>query len=262
MAPDGLWRIEPHLDSKLTGGTPNLEDIVSRNPDLVLTNPTKHGDLADRLADLGIPAVQYMAESPAAMKQAMLLTGEILGPEALRQAREFSNYYDHIMSVIKDATRRIPDDQRLRVYFCGSSPLRAASGDMYQSLMVNIAGGISVTKGLKGYWNDVNIEQILVWAPDVIIITSYGGLTEDQILENPDWQSVPAVKHNRVYKMPAYAAAWDTPVPDSLLGMIWLTQTLYPDEADIDIAYQCQAFYTQFYDCPLSNEEVALLIGK
>ncbi|HHR85786.1 MAG TPA: ABC transporter substrate-binding protein, partial [Candidatus Acetothermia bacterium] len=63
-APPALWKMEPNLDKKLSAGKPNLEDIVSRDPDLVLTNPTKHGDLADRLIDLGIPAVQYVAESP------------------------------------------------------------------------------------------------------------------------------------------------------------------------------------------------------
>lgn len=75
-APAALWKMEPNLDKKLSAGKPNLEDIVSRHPDLVLTNPTKHGDLADRLISLGIPAIQYVAESPEAMKEAMLLTGK------------------------------------------------------------------------------------------------------------------------------------------------------------------------------------------
>ena len=200
-APDSLWKMEPSLDTKLSGGKPNLEDIVSRNPDLVLTNPTKHGDLADRLIDLGIPAIQHVAESPETMKEAMLLTGEALGPETANLAQNFATYYDQMMTRIADATKAIADTNRLHVYFCGSSPLRAASGDMYQSLMIDAAGGASVTASLRGYWNDVNIEQILVWNPDVIIITSYGGLTPQQILEDPDWQSIPAVKSGRVYKI-------------------------------------------------------------
>ncbi len=261
-APEGLWKIEPELNSKLSAGTPNLEDIVSQDPDLVLTNPTKHGNLADRLVDLGIPAVQFIAESPETMKQAMLLTGEILGGEATDRAQVYANYYNYIMSEIKEATRDLADDEHLRVYFCGSSPLRAASGDMYQSLMIEAAGGISVTDKLRGYWNDINIEQILVWAPDVIVITSYGGLNRQEITENPDWQSVPAVREDRVYKMPAYAAAWDTPVPDSLLGIVWLANTLYPNKVNIDLASQCRAFYRQFYNCTLSDEEVASLIGE
>jgi len=261
-APDGLWKMEPKLDTKLSGGTPNLEDIVSRNPDLVLTNPTKHGDLADRLIDLGIPAIQYVAETPEAMKEAMLLTGEALGPETASRAQDFAAYYDRMMTEIADATKAIADTERLCVYFCGSSPLRAASSDMYQSLMIDAAGGVSVTDGLHGYWNDVNIEQILVWNPDVIIITSYGGLTPQEILNDPDWHTIPAVKNGRVYKMPALAAAWDTPVPDSLLGIMWLARTLYPNEVNIDLPGECRAFYSKFYEYTLSDEEVARLTGE
>ena len=261
-APAALWKMEPNLDKKLSAGKPNLEDIVSRHPDLVLTNPTKHGDLADRLISLGIPAIQYVAESPEAMKEAMLLTGEALGPTAASRAQEFAAYYDRTMAKIADATRQLPPSDRLRVYFCGSSPLRAASGDMYQSLMVDAAGGVSVTTGSHGYWNNVNIEQILAWNPDVIIITSYGGLTPQQILEDPDWQSIPAVKNGRVYRMPALAAAWDTPVPDSLLGIMWLADVLYQDKIDIDLASECRSFYSEFYNYPLSDEEVARLTGE
>ncbi|HDL86597.1 MAG TPA: hypothetical protein ENH11_09810, partial [Candidatus Acetothermia bacterium] len=261
-APAALWKMEPNLDKKLSAGKPNLEDIVSRHPDLVLTNPTKHGDLADRLISLGIPAIQYVAESPEATKEAMLLTGEALGPETAKRAQEFAAYYDRTMAKIADATKALTGTERLRVYFCGSSPLRAASGDMYQSLMVDAAGGVSVTAGLHGYWNDVNIEQILIWNPDVIIITSYGGLTAQQILNDPDWQSIPAVKNGRVYKMPALAAAWDTPVPDSLLGIMWLADKLYPSEINIDLASECRTFYRDFYGYTLSDEEGARLTGK
>lgn len=258
-APDALWKMEPKLDEKLSFGTPNLEDIVSRSPDLVLTNPTKHSDLSDRLINLGIPAIQYVAETPKAMKEAMLLTGQALGQETANRAQDFAIYYDQMMTRIADATKAIADTDRLHIYFCGSSPLRAASGDMYQSLMVDAAGGASVSAGLRGYWNDVNIEQILVWNPDVIIITSYGGLTRQQILNDPDWQTIRAVKNGRVYKMPALAAAWDTPVPDSLLGIMWLAHVLYPNEINIDLASECRTFYSKFYGYALSNEEVARL---
>ena len=261
-APAALWKMEPNLDKKLSGGKPNLEDIVARNPDLVLTNPTKHGDLADRLIDLGIPAIQYVAESPQAMKEAMLLTGQALGEDTANRAQEFAAYYDRTMAKIASATKGMPKTERPRVYFCGSSPLRAASGDMYQSLMVDAAGGESVTAGLYGYWNDVNIEQVLVWNPDVIIITSYGGLMPQQILDDPDWQSIPAVRNGRVYKLPALAAAWDTPVPDSLLGIMWLADMLYPNEINIDLASECRAFYNRFYGYTLSDEEVARLTGE
>ena len=260
QAPAALWRMEPNLAEKLCAGEPNLEEIIAQHPNLVLTNPMKHGDLAERLTDLGIPAIQYRAESSQAMKEAVLLTGEALGREAASKAQEFAAYYDRVMANIVAKTGTIPSEDRPRVYFCGSSQLRVASGGMYQSLMVEAAGGVPVTADLPGYWNDVNIEQVLVWDPDVIIITSYGGLTPQQILEDPDWRSISAVKGGRVYKMPALAAAWDTPVPDSLLGIMWLTNRLHSNS--IDLARECRTFYRDFYGYTLSDEEVARLTER
>jgi iron complex transport system substrate-binding protein len=260
QAPEALRRMEPDLVDKLSFGTPNLEEIVSRHPDLVLTNPEKDGDLAQRLTALGIPALQYSAETPQALEAAMLLTGEALGTQVAERARAFASYEDQVLSEVQTALSGIPEPERVRVYFCGSSPLRVASGDMYQSRMIAAAGGVSVSAKLKGYWNDINLEQALVWKPDVIIITAYGGLTVKDILDNPDWQAVPAVKAGRVYKMPSLAAAWDTPVPDSVLGILWLAQTLYPGQVHVDLAAQVRSFYKTFYGYTVTDGEVSRLL--
>ena len=262
QAPEGLHRIEPNLAEKLSFGIPNLEEVVAKEPDLVLTNPVKHGTLAATLAELGIPAIQYTAETPKAIKEAMLLTGTALGPETTARAEAFADTCDRVLDQIRTQTDAIPSDQRLRVYFCGSDPLRAASGDMYQSLMIEAAGGISVSQGLIGYWNNVNLEQVLVWEPDVIVITTYGGLEPEGILNDPDWQAIPAVKNERVYKIPGLAAAWDTPVPDSILGILWLAERLYPEEVSFDLEEEVRNFYGTFYDCQLSDEEIARLLGE
>ena len=261
QAPEALYRIEPNLAEKLSFGTPNLEEVVAKEPDLVLTNPVKHGALAVTLAELGIPAIQYTAETPEEIKEAMLLTGTALGPETTARAETFADTCDRLLNQVRTQTDAIPEDQRLRVYFCGSDPLRAASGDMYQSLMIEAAGGISVSQGLVGYWNNVNLEQVLVWEPDVIVITTYGGLEPEGIIDDPDWQAIPAVKNGRVYKMPGLAAAWDTPVPDSILGILWLAERLYPDEVVFDLEEEVRDFYGTFYDYQLSDDEVARLLG-
>jgi iron complex transport system substrate-binding protein len=262
QAPEALYLIEPNLAEKLSFGTPNLEEVVAKEPDLVLTNPVKHGALAVTLAELGIPAIQYTAETPEEIKEAMLLTGTALGPKTTARAEAFADTCDRLLNQVRTQTDAIPEDQRLRVYFCGSDPLRAASGDMYQSLMIEAAGGISVSQGLVGYWNNVNLEQVLVWEPDVIVITTYGGLEPEGIIDDPDWQAIPAVKNGRVYKMPGLAAAWDTPVPDSILGILWLAERLYPEEVAFNLEEEVRDFYGTFYDYQMSDDEVSRLLGK
>jgi iron complex transport system substrate-binding protein len=61
--------------------------------------------------------------------------------------------------------------------------------------------------------------------------------------------------------MPGLAAAWDTPVPDSLLGIMWLAETLYPEEVNLDLKDEVMAFYADFYNYRLTDDEVTQLLG-
>jgi iron complex transport system substrate-binding protein len=158
--------------------------------------------------------------------------------------------------MILDETQTIADEDRPTVLFTGTEPLRIASGDMYQTSLIEIAGGVSVSSELTGYWNDVNLEQIAAWDPDVIIVPPYGGATVEAITENPDWQILTAVQKGRVYRMPKLVAPWDTPAPDSVLGIIWLAQRLFPELETPDCAEQADYFYNTYYNYAISAEEI------
>jgi iron complex transport system substrate-binding protein len=77
---------------------------------------------------------------------------------------------------------------------------------------------------------------------------------------NPDWQTVRAVRENRIYRMPRVFGPMDTPVPESLLGVLWLANALHPGEVFLDIAGEMNAFYTTYYDYSLTESELASLI--
>lgn len=68
--------------------------------------------------------------------------------------------------------------------------------------MIDAAGGISASAELSGYWNDINIEQVAVWNPDLIIVPPYGGASVGAITENPEWQIIDAVMQGQVFLMP------------------------------------------------------------
>jgi len=130
---------------------------------------------------------------------------------------------------------------------------------MYQTSIIEIAGGISVSAELTGYWNDVNLEQIAVWDPDLIIVPPYGGATVEAITDSPEWQILDAVQEGQVYQMPKLVVPWDTPAPDSVLAIVWLSQLLFPDQVELDCAEQAAYFYSIFYDYALSVEELDII---
>ena len=255
--PAALKKIDPNLTKKLYFGIPNVEEIAARSPDLVLANPAKNQGLDKLLSELGIPTIEYIPESPQRLKQALLLTGKALGQAAYARAQAFGNDYDRIIKTVTTAIARTP---RTSVYFCGTNKLRVASGDMYQAKMIALAGGELVSKGLTGYWNNVNLEQVLAWNPQVIVIAPYGNVTPQDILNDPDWQAIAAVKAGRVYKMPQVIAPWDTPVPDSLLGVLWLSEVLHPGKVGIDLPQEIKHFYATYYGYTLSAVEINRLL--
>lgn len=232
----------------------NIEEAVTLDPQLVAA--TARTDWIGTVEEIGVPVVRYDGETPERLKEAMLITGELMGPYGAARAEAWVEYYDRVVDSILSGTSTLADEDRTRVLFTGTNPLRVASGEMYQSEMIRVAGGVSVTGELIGYWNDVNIEQILLWDPDVILVPPYGGASVEAILESPEWQILDAVVEGRVYRMPKLVAPWDVPTPDSVLGVIWMTQLLYPDLVPLDCAVETGYYYNTFYDYAISDEEV------
>jgi iron complex transport system substrate-binding protein len=235
----------------------NIEEAVSLEPDLIVASArTQWVDVA---AELGIPAFQYEGETPERLKEAMMLTGQLFGPNAAAQAEAWVAYYDSVFEAVVEQTAGIPDEERVSVLFTGTEPTRVASGEMYQTSIIEAAGGTSASAELTGYWNDVNLEQIAAWNPDVIIVPPYGGASVEAITESAEWQILDAVQAGRVYRMPKLVAPWDTPAPDSVLGIIWMAQLLYPDTVTLDCATEADFFYNTFYGYAIPADEAASL---
>jgi iron complex transport system substrate-binding protein len=118
---------------------------------------------------------------------------------------------------------------------------------------------VSVSGQLTGGKIDVSPEQVLVWNPDVIILTSYTQDTVSDVLANPKLQNVAAVRNHRVYVMPKYVVSWDMPVPESFLGTMWLAHKLYPDQVRFDMPAEITRFYKQFYGFTVPAADVSAL---
>ena len=261
-ASEAMFRLEPRLKGLLAFGDPNVEEIVARNAQLVLVDGSRHGAFAEQLAELGVPVIQYLVETPDALKAAVLLTGQALGPEALGRANVLLNDYDRLFSTVTSKLESLAPGERVRVLFLGTDPLKVASGDMYQTRLIEAAGGISVSEELTGYWNEVNLEQILLWNPDVILIPPYGPVQPTDVLENPDWAATRAVQDGRVHRMPRVVAPMDTPVPESLLGVAWMASVFYPNLVRLDLEIEVYRFYATYYGYDLTEAELDHLTGR
>ncbi len=265
--PEGAARMEaidprfPELSSYVMNQREiNIEEIANLAPDVIFASA--RSAWLDTVAELGIPTVLFQGESPELLKQSLTLAGQIFGPNAAARAAAWIAYYDRVLSAVVAQTSGLSDAERPRVLVIGTEPLRVISGDMYQTDIVAAAGGQSVSAELKGSWNDVNLEQVVLWDPDVIIIVPYGNVTVATLTDSPEWQVIKAVQDGKVYKMPSWVAPWDTPVPDSVLGIIWLAQKLFPERIALDCSAEAVTFFNAFYGYDIPRDDIAAVCAS
>ena len=256
---ESVFRWEPRIPELLSFGDPNVEELAASGAQLVLADGALHTDVAAQLRELGIPVVLCQVETVASLKEALLLLGSILGAEAEQQATSLIMDYNRIVDAVAADVAKIEEQDRVHVLFVGTSLTKAVGRDMYQSYLIEAAGGVSVTRDLPGSWNEVNLEQILLWDPDVIIIPPYGAIQPADVVNNPDWQTIAAVRTGRVHRMPRIIAPMDTPVPESLLGIAWMANVFYPEQMTLDLADEIVHFYTDYYQFALTDEEIGQL---
>ncbi|MBI5959928.1 MAG: ABC transporter substrate-binding protein [Chloroflexi bacterium] len=254
---DTLRKIDPGFDARfnamsaLNQNEINLEEVAALQTDLILSSA--RAQWLDSAAELGIPILRFEGETPERLIEAMTVIGAALGPDAAYRAAQFNAYYQQVLEQISAEVTQL-NAAPAKVYFSGTEPLRVASGEMYQSEMIELAGGVSVGAELTGFWNDVNLEQIAVWDPDVIFVPTYGGASVEAITGAAEWGILRAVQDGKVYQLPQFISPWDTPLPDSILGIIWMAETLH-EGLDLGCEDQASYFYNEFYGYNISDEE-------
>jgi iron complex transport system substrate-binding protein len=254
-----MERIDPRfptLASVAAEQATSVEYLATLEPDLVFA--AARSEWIESVEAVGIPVVAFEGETPERLREAVRLAGALLGPDAASRAEAWVAYYDDVLARVAAATAGA--EATPSVLFTGSQRTRVASGAMYQTALIEAAGGRSVTTDLSGYWNDVGVEQVLVWNPEWILVPPYGGASVEAVLEDPEWRLLDAVGAERVVRMPKLVAPWDTPTPDSVLAVVWLAETLHPG-VDLACADEVAFFYPRFYRYPIGADEVAALCG-
>lgn len=246
-------RSAPHLLELPWMGTAkvlNAEACAALEPDLVIL-PLRLRDSAEILEQLGIDVLLVNPESQVLLTEMIRMiacaadtveTGEAL--IAFLETQE-----QHLKETLSGTDAP-------GVYLAGNSSLLSTAGNaMYQSDMIRLAGGNNVAAEITdAYWTEVDYEQLLAWNPDYIILASSAKYTVEDVLTDPNLADCAAVANGRVYQIPADAEAWDSPVPSSILGALWLANILHPERlTDADCAASMDEYYETFYDFTYSE---------
>lgn len=223
----------------------DLEGCAALEPDLVIL-PLKLEDAAATLDELGIPVLLVNPEN-----QALLTDMIYLIASATNTLDKADALLDFTATQEAWLSETLSGVEAPSVYLAGNSNLLSTAGDaMYQSDMIRLAGGSNVASEITDtYWAEIDYEQLLAWNPEYIILASDADYTVEDVLSNENLSDCSAVINKHVYQMPNDAEAWDSPVPSSILGSVWLAGVLHPDLfSEADCTALINEYYETFYD--------------
>ena len=243
----------------------NREAVAAAAPQVIIdTGEAKEGaeeDLNALQEQLGIPVV-FIEAKLSDYGAAYARLGELLGMED--RGNELSAYCDDAYKTVETAMAGIPEDQRVRMaYLLGDNGLNAIAKTSFQGAVMDmVADNVVVVDDVsgKGNGNEVSLEQIALWNPDLIIFQT--GSIYDTVGDDPAWAGIAAIDNDNYYQVPNDPWCWmnNPPAVNQLMGLQWLPRLLYPDAFDDSIEDVTRAYYSTIYHYALTDEELNDLI--
>lgn len=250
------------------GQTANIEILLKSKPDLIVMWSAQKSAINERaeetLKKLNLPYVYAVTESLYDYPAAYRFLGKILGRE--ERGERLASYCQKTLAEAKAIMDRVPVDKRPTVYYAeGVDGLSTECDDSIHVELLKLAGDKDVhrchTSSHMGM-EKVSLEQVIIYRPDVIIAQEKTFF--DNVLKDPRWQNVKAVKEGRVYLIPRAPYNWFDRPPSFMrfMGLRWLMSCLYPAEQKTDITKEAGEFYRLFLGVDLSKEEIASVMHR
>lgn len=251
----------PELGQLYGGGAElDLEAILAADPDVVIDIGDSKDGIAEDMDSLseqtGIPFVHIDATvqtSPDAYR----MLGELVGREA--EAEEIATWLEDLYTMMTDMMARVDADgaRKTALYCLGDKGLNVIAEGSYHAetfnmMTDNLADLPEVVSNGNG--NEVDMEQLLVWDPEVIVFAPDS--VYETVADDATWQQLQAISSGSYYKTPYGPYGWlsSPPSVQRYLGMLWLGALLYPDYCEYDLQEMVTEYYSLFYQCDLTQE--------
>lgn len=230
-------------------GEPWEEEIIKVDPQVIVMSSYAKCEADELQSKTGIPVVTVGGSDTILDSKAfetIRILGELFGKEA--RAEELTAYLRSAEAELAARTAGVSEADKPSAYICGVSfkGTRGFGGTEahYGPLALINANNLADQTGQELAF-DVDIEQVLLWDPDVIFVDFNGMelIRADYAANAELYNSLTAVKEGRVYSQisfRSYAANLDTALADAY----YAASILYPDAfADIELEAKIAEIY-------------------
>ncbi len=245
-------------------GELNLETLLASGVQVVIDvgepKDTVVEDLDGLQEQTGIPFVHITATTET-MGDAYRMLGQLLNMPA--EAETLAAYCETTYSRTIEIANSV---EKANLLYClGDAGLNVIAQGSYHAEVIDLlSNNLAVVDepSSKGSGNEVDMEQILAWNPDVILFAPgsvFSAAGDDAI-----WQQVNAIKNGTYYEVPFGPYNWlgFPPSVQRYLGMMWMAQLLYPETAQYDLFAEVQNYFNLFYHSDITQEQYDALIAN
>jgi len=168
---------------------PNLEMILALKPDLVLNS--EYGTLTPALEKAGVTVWAGGAQTFEDVFETISTIGMMLNREP--QAARLNASIRADVKDIETVTRAL---KKVSVYYEVDPTPYTAGPNSFVGVLLAKAGGLNIIPASLGEFPKISPELVVSSNPAVII-----GAAREDLVKRPGWDTVAAVKNNRVYRL-------------------------------------------------------------
>lgn len=210
--------------------TPNLEKVVSVQPDLILAEEIQENTALPAMEKLGLTVFVTKDKTVDDILNDIKLIGEINGKN--KEAATLVDSLNARIQVVVSKTSNLPPEQRVKVlYVVWHDPIWTMGGNTFVNDLIWKAGGVNIFADDFEKSRVVSLESIIQKNPQVIVISGMattGDLIYNNITKETRLGGVDAMLNNRIYKV-SDANLTERPGPRIVDGLEEMAKLLHPE---------------------------------
>lgn len=203
----------------------NVEKIVAAEPGLIIADSLTTKEVVEQLASLGLPVLAIKAETVEDVLANFTLIGKAANVTA--DAAELNASLQARLDAVATKIDAITDaDRPLVFYEVWHDSLMSAGPDTFIGHIVTAAGGENAMADAATDWPELDLEILIGKNPDIVLL-GHDAESPAEVLVRPNWQTIAAVKDERVFAM--NPDIFNRPGPRIVDAVETLAKILHPD---------------------------------
>lgn len=189
----------PQVKEKVRIGDIHLdyEKIVELKADILIAEGTIQSDSINKLEKLGMKVLALNTSRLYNFRDSFLIAAKAVGEES--KGIKLLADFDRELYDINSKVKKIPQNKKPGVFMeIWNQPLITAGSNTFINDLIDTAGGINIAGNSGNGYPRISLESLIEKNPQVIILTTS---KKKDILSNPLWKNIEAVKNGKVYEI-------------------------------------------------------------